>query len=163
MTTPSNKDKNPPLELTKEQAKLLESALRIQILRVLAQEPCTSKQVADVLERTPGNVHYHMQKLADAGLIELVDTQPVKGVTEKYYSAKTTQFKTELMPLLAGSFSSPAYQAFTYLFLTNTQREQFQGELNQLLDRWEALATSTDEQEYAVQFIIAKHKTVAPE
>lgn len=157
MKNEANHEKKPLMPLTKEQAKLLESALRIQILRVLSQEPCTSKQVADVLQRTPGNVHYHMQKLAEAELIELVDTQVVKGVTEKYYFAKTTRFKAAYPAPYVYESNSPVYHAFTRLFLNDEQRAQFQNELDDLLERWEALAAKAKGQEYAVQFQLTPH------
>lgn len=64
-----------PLKVTPEQDKLLESALRIKIMHTLSGEPLTSKQVAGKLNKTPGNIHYHIIKLYEGGLLELVRTE----------------------------------------------------------------------------------------
>ena len=64
-----------PLKVTPEQDKLLESALRIKIMHTLSGEPLTSKQVAGKLNKTPGNIHYHIVKLYEGGLLELVRTE----------------------------------------------------------------------------------------
>lgn len=125
-------------KITPEQSKLLENALRIKILHALAGEPKTSKQVAVQLQMTPGNIHYHIQKLHDGGLLELVRTQTVRGVVEKYYQSLSTIFKSEThseFNFLPGERLS---HMSTSLLLTDSELGQFRDELTQLLARWES-------------------------
>jgi DNA-binding transcriptional ArsR family regulator len=146
--------KKSPMPINAEQSKLLESALRIKILNVLVEEPHTSKQVADLLGKTPGNVHYHIQKLYDGGLLDLVSTQTVGGVLEKYYRSKTTFFKPEPFPSFHYVEGMPQYRAATRLLLSPAQYQEFVNELDVLIRKWEA--KDTDGAEYGVLFTLGR-------
>ncbi|MGG6309561.1 ArsR/SmtB family transcription factor [Paenibacillus macerans] len=143
-----------PMAINAEQSKLLESALRIKIMNVLADEPHTSKQVADLLGKTPGNVHYHIQKLYDGGLLDLVKTQTVGGVVEKYYRSKATYFKEEQFKEFAFLEGDPPYRAATRLLLSAGQRQAFIDEMDALIRKWESMDTDGDE--YGVLFTLGR-------
>lgn len=147
-------NKKAPMPISAEQSKLLESALRIKILNVLANEAHTSKQVANLLSKTPGNVHYHIQKLYDGGLLDLVNTQTVGGVVEKYYRSKTTFFKPEQFTEFAYLEDEPPYRAATRLLLSPAQYQDFIDELDALIRKWEA--KDTDGAEYGVLFTLGR-------
>ena len=70
-----------------EQIKVFTDALRVRVLRILAERPATNQQVADMLGEPHAKVLYHVRFLLDAGLIQLVDTQVKGGNVEKYYRA----------------------------------------------------------------------------
>lgn len=146
--------KKAPMPINAEQSKLLESALRIKILNVLATEAHTSKQVADLLGKTPGNVHYHIQKLYDGGLLDLVNTQAVGGVIEKYYRSKNTFFKPETFTAFHFLEEVPPYQVATRLLLSEGQYQEFIDELDTLIRKWEA--KDTDGAEYGVLFTLGR-------
>ena len=74
-----DQDQNQSIEISVEQAKLLGSAQRVKILGTMLDTAKTSKQVADELGDSPGSIHYHIQKLYDGGLIDLVETRTVGG------------------------------------------------------------------------------------
>lgn len=44
------------------------------ILATLEDEPATTSDVAETVDSTLQNVHYHVERLADAGLVRVVDT-----------------------------------------------------------------------------------------
>jgi DNA-binding transcriptional ArsR family regulator len=147
-------DRTYPLEITAEQSKLLQSALRIKILRVLEEEARTAKQVADYLQKTPGNVHYHIQKLLEGGLLHLVSTQTVGGVVEKYYRSVGSWFKSPDMPEHTYVSGRPELRMATFLSLSDTEMAELQNELDQLIARWEARQTSGSD--YGILFSIGK-------
>ncbi|MBO8163944.1 MAG: helix-turn-helix domain-containing protein [Brevibacillus sp.] len=122
------------IPITLEQQKLLASAIRIQILHALAEVPRTAKQVADLLRQTPGNIHYHMQRLLDGGLIRLVETREVSGIVEKYYQSVGTVFR-QLESSGISNASEPSIKS--QLLLTEEQVEQLKEEMVQLLLKWE--------------------------
>ncbi len=130
------------LPISLEQQKLLASAIRIQIMHAIADVPRTAKQVADLLGQSPGNVHYHMLRLFDGGLIHLVETREVGGIVEKYYKAEHVRFRTET--------SSPAVegreQLKTHLLLTKTEREALMQEMVELLLKWESRVAAPQEE-----------------
>lgn len=82
-----------------EQAETLLKPQRIEVLRHLA-EPATCTEVAGRLGQTPQRVYYHVKKLAEAGLVELVSERKVRGVHEGIYQASARAYW--LSPRLVG-------------------------------------------------------------
>jgi DNA-binding transcriptional ArsR family regulator len=80
---------------TLEQVKVVADPLRVRILETIVLEPRTTKQIAELLGEKPTRLYHHVDALADAGLIRLVDTRPVRGTTEKYYQAVARSFRTD--------------------------------------------------------------------
>lgn len=140
--------------ITPEQGKLLESALRIKILHVLSKEERTSKQAAELLGASPGNIHYHIQKLYNGGLLQLVRTQTVGGVIEKYYRSVATVFRSEQLQEFNFLEGNSRHRIGTRLSLTEEQFLELSDQLNQLLGEWEAKATSG--QEYGVTITLGR-------
>jgi DNA-binding transcriptional ArsR family regulator len=65
----------------------LRHPLRRQILRAMVDtDPISPRQVADALKEPLSNVSYHVRVLADCGAVTLVDTTPVRGSMQHFYS-----------------------------------------------------------------------------
>ena len=65
----------------------LRHPLRRQILRTMAtQDPISPRQISDELREPLSNVSYHVRVLADCGAVSLVDTTPVRGSMQHFYS-----------------------------------------------------------------------------
>ena len=95
------------LLLSQEQARLLTEPTRSEIIRLLAQRPATTSQLAATLGRPRGSMGHHLKALEAAGIIRVVRTRKVRALTEKYYGrvADTYMFPEvegeEMPPLLA--------------------------------------------------------------
>lgn len=159
----SEQSKEHPLVIDEKQNKLLQNALRIKIMHALSREAMTSKQVADHLRKTPGNVHYHIQRLYEGGLLELSDTRSVAGIVEKYYTAKAAQFH------FPGRAEGEGWQAdddawtggspfseyhATRLDLSEEEAVRFSDELKTLLEKWEQ--NTEGGQEYGVSIRLGR-------
>lgn len=83
-TTPS-RPRLGQLLLTPEQARLLHEPTRLEIIRLLAQRPATTTQLAEALARPRGSIGHHLKALEAAGIIRVVRTRKVRALTEKYY------------------------------------------------------------------------------
>lgn len=125
------------LSVSVEHRKLLASALRTRILHLTADTPMTAKEVADRLGESPGNVHYHMRLLLQGGLLEIVETRKVRGVTQKYYRARATAFRLED----PDGVRSTASRVDGVMALTDAEVEQRLMEVGTLLHRWEKQAS----------------------
>jgi DNA-binding transcriptional ArsR family regulator len=77
---------------------------RRQILREMAGgSPTSPRQVSARLEETLSNVSYHFRVLAEAGVIELLSTRPVRGSTQHFYGvALEAGWALELLALDEG-------------------------------------------------------------
>ncbi|WP_160034514.1 winged helix-turn-helix domain-containing protein [Paenibacillus sp. An7] len=129
------------LNISVQQSKLLSSALRVKIMKYLLDSPKTSKQVADLLGESGGNVHYHIKKLYDGGLLEIVEEKKNGGVTEKYYQSKSKWFNTEgveiIDPVLSDQYeSADATKLSIRMELTEAQKEEMTSEFRSFLERW---------------------------
>ncbi len=82
-----------------EQAETLLKPQRIEVLRLLA-EPRTCGEVGKLLGQTPQRVYYHVKRLVDAGLVELVSERKVRAVHEGVYQAGARAYW--LSPRLVG-------------------------------------------------------------
>lgn len=78
-----------------EQIKVVADPLRVSILEALCLEARTTKQVAEHLGEKPTRLYHHVDALAEAGLIRLVDTRQVRGTVEKYYQAVGRAFRAD--------------------------------------------------------------------
>ena len=70
---------------TDQQLHAIGNLMRHRVLRVLRDEPATVTQIAARLGIAKGSSNYHVKVLAKAGLIRVVDTRKVRGVSELYY------------------------------------------------------------------------------
>jgi DNA-binding transcriptional ArsR family regulator len=65
----------------------LRHPLRRQILRAMAaQDQISPRAISDELHEPLSNVSYHVRVLADCGAVTLVDTAPVRGSMQHFYS-----------------------------------------------------------------------------
>ncbi|MBL0388534.1 helix-turn-helix transcriptional regulator [Tumebacillus sp. ITR2] len=148
------------IPVTLEQSKLLASALRMQIMNLIAETPRTAKQVADLLKKTPGNIHYHMQRLFDADLLELVDTRTVGGVVEKYYRSRGTLFEAQTLAEDAFPYSEQVLEdrkrVAARLKLSDGEAKEFLAEFHQLLNKYDMRDVSGDE--YVINMFIGRLK-----
>ncbi|GHJ53014.1 hypothetical protein Nm8I071_23210 [Nonomuraea sp. TT08I-71] len=71
---------------TDEQLRAVSNLTRHQIMAVLRFEPATITQIAARLGLAKGSSSYHVRLLERAGLINVVGTRKVRGVTERYYA-----------------------------------------------------------------------------
>lgn len=153
-------DMTSPLQITIEQSKLLESALRIKIMHALAGEPLTSKQVAEKLQKTPGNIHYHIIKLFDGGLLELVRTEAAGGIIQKFYRSKATWFRSEDFRSHLFRKEDTVENFSTRLTLSANELAEFQREMMAFISSWESKVTSG--REYGVNVVIGRLHPDAP-
>ena len=70
---------------TDQQLRAIGSVARHRVLRVLRDGPATVTQIAERLGIAKGSSNYHVKVLLKAGLVAVVETRKVRGVTELYY------------------------------------------------------------------------------
>ncbi|MEV3932980.1 MULTISPECIES: transcriptional regulator [unclassified Streptomyces] len=71
---------------TAEQVRAVSSLTRHRIMAVLRFEPATITQIAGRVGLAKGSSSYHVRLLERAGLVKVVRTRKVRGVTERYYA-----------------------------------------------------------------------------
>jgi|SRR5579859_6403947 len=71
---------------TEEQLRAVSNLTRHKIMAVLRFEPATITQIAERVGLAKGSSSYHVRLLERAGLVKVVRTRKVRGVTERYYA-----------------------------------------------------------------------------
>jgi DNA-binding transcriptional ArsR family regulator len=68
---------------------------RARCFVILAERTASPVEIAQEIGKDVGHVGYHVRKLQQLGLIELVDERPVRGAVEHFYRAMVRPFVTE--------------------------------------------------------------------
>lgn len=71
---------------TDEQLRAVSSLTRHRIMAALRFEPATITRIAERVGLAKGSSSYHVRLLERAGLVKVVQTRKVRGVTERYYA-----------------------------------------------------------------------------
>lgn len=103
---------------TAQQFKAISDPVRTKILGIVQNQPATAKQIADLLQATPGAIGHHLRVLEEAGLVQVVARRSVRGIIANYYTRTARLFSYELPPDVMGD--APLWHRFV---------EQFRGEL----------------------------------
>lgn len=114
-----------------ERLKALSDPLRVNILTALGTIKQNSQQLANRLKINRTRIHYHLNILEEMGFIEVVDTDLVNGIIQKYYLPTARAFV-------------PAPDIFNELFgekpiefsISRSQEKNFLEELKDLLDKY---------------------------
>ncbi|WP_448319995.1 ArsR/SmtB family transcription factor [Streptomyces sp. CO7] len=77
---------------TDEQLRAVSNLTRHRIMAVLRFEPATITQIAERVGLAKGSSSYHVRLLERAGLVKVVRTRKVRGVTERYYAMAARTF-----------------------------------------------------------------------
>ena len=68
-----------------ERLKVISDPLRISILTTLSTEKKNSRELAKLLKINRTKIHYHLNILEENNFIEVVDTDSINGIIQKYY------------------------------------------------------------------------------
>lgn len=72
---------------TLELMKVMSDPRRSRILHLAKEQPVTVKQLAEQLGEQPSRLYYHVKKLLEVDLLEVVETRQHGNLVEKYYQA----------------------------------------------------------------------------
>lgn len=82
-----------------DKIKTLADPRRLRILRLLLAGSASLTQLGLKLNQHPARIRHHMQKLEQAGLVEISSITVTQGVTEKFYKARAGAYLIQQMVL----------------------------------------------------------------
>ncbi len=91
---------NRVMTISLSQAKALEDPARAKIVEALYHKQLTTEQIAKELQKSGYNkalttIRHHLEILKDAGLIEIVKIEEIRGAIAKYYGTSTKLISNE--------------------------------------------------------------------
>ena len=90
---------------TIQQFKAISDPVRSRILGIIQNQPATAKQIADILQASPGAIGHHLHVLEAAGLAQIVARRMVRGIVANYYARTARIFKYDLPREVTGNTS----------------------------------------------------------
>lgn len=93
-----------------EQAKALDDPARIKILQVLYHKQLPTEQIVEELhkegyKKATTTIRHHLDVLKEAGLVEIVKMEEVRGAVLKYYGTSVRILGNKLPPNFENEFS----------------------------------------------------------
>ncbi|WP_435177344.1 ArsR/SmtB family transcription factor [Actinacidiphila sp. bgisy145] len=139
---------------TDEQLRAVSNLTRHRIMAALRFEPATITQLAERVGLAKGSSSYHVRLLERAGLVKVVRTRKVRGVTERYYAmaARTivlpdpgeggpdVLMRHAVADLEAARTDSERHVRMAHLRLTDEQFAQLGARLEALADEYRELS-----------------------
>jgi DNA-binding transcriptional ArsR family regulator len=80
------------------QMRALAHPLRLRIMELFAEQPRTTKQVAELLGQPPTRLYHHVAALERAGLLRLTETRKKRGTLERWYESIARTLSTPPRP-----------------------------------------------------------------
>lgn len=98
------------LSTNADQAKALDDAARIKILQILYHKQYSTEQIVDELnkmgyKKATTTIRHHIDVLKNAGLIEIVKMEEVRGAVMKYYGTSVRVMGSKLPANFETEFS----------------------------------------------------------
>ncbi|MGI0017416.1 MAG: ArsR family transcriptional regulator [Nitrosotalea sp.] len=98
------------LSTNADQAKALDDTARIKILQILYHKQLATEQIVDELnkmgyKKATTTIRHHIDVLKNAGLIEIVKMEEVRGAVMKYYGTSVRVMGTKLPANFEADFS----------------------------------------------------------
>lgn len=120
-----------------EEINIVSDPIRLEIIMTLGTKPKTAQDLSDSMGVSRSKIHYHLKILEENGIIEVVDTELINGITQKYFLPVAKAFipNSELF--------NPNLKEKLYSFSVNVKNyKAFSEELTNLVDKY-----STNESE----------------
>ncbi|HJU12934.1 MAG TPA: winged helix-turn-helix domain-containing protein [Candidatus Nitrosotalea sp.] len=101
---------NKTLATNIEQAKALDDYARIRILQILYHKQLSTEQIVGELhkegyKKATTTIRHHLDVLKEAGLIEIVKMEEIRGAVQKYYGTTVKVLGHKLPPNFENEFS----------------------------------------------------------
>src|SRR6478609_9673948 len=113
----------PFLGRTVADLRALAHPLRLRMMELFAEQPRTTKQVAELLGQPPTRLYHHVAALERAGLLILKETRPNRGAVEKWYEAVARRMSGAAGAPGSGRQGKGAHRALAMTVLEQARQE----------------------------------------
>lgn len=115
-----------------EEINIVSDPIRLKILMTLGTSPKTAQDLSDALGVSRSKIHYHLKILQQNGIIEVVDTELINGITQKYFLPVAKAF----IPNSEIFNKNLEDKQFTFK-IPKESYESFENELNELIKKYD--------------------------
>lgn len=116
---------------TLEEINIVSDPVRLKILMTLGATPKTAQDLSDALGVSRSKIHYHLKILEQNGIVEVVDTELINGITQKYFLPVAKAF----IPNSEIFNNNLEEKQFTFK-IPKKSYESFEKDLNELIEKY---------------------------
>ncbi|EGT3716631.1 TPA: ArsR/SmtB family transcription factor [Clostridioides difficile] len=117
---------------TLEEINIVSDPIRLKIIMTLGATPKTAQDLSDALGVSRSKIHYHLKILEQYGIIEVVDTELINGITQKYFLPVAKAF----IPNSEIFNKNLEEKQFTFKIPKDSYKS-FEKDLNELIKKYE--------------------------
>ncbi len=114
-----------------DKLKALSDPLRVNIITSIGTTKKNSQELAKILKINRTRIHYHLNVLEEMGFIEVVDTDLVNGIVQKYYLPTAHAFVPS--PNIFNAIFNNQNIEFT---IDKSKEEEFRKEVSSLIEKY---------------------------
>lgn len=116
---------------TLEEVNIVSDPIRLKIIMTLGATPKTAQDLSDALGVSRSKIHYHLKILEQNGIVEVVDTEIINGITQKYFLPVAKAF----IPNSEIFNNNLEEKQFTFK-IPKKSYESFEKDLNELIEKY---------------------------
>ena len=116
---------------TLEEVNIVSDPIRLKIIMTLVATPKTAQDLSDALGVSRSKIHYHLKILEQNGIVEVVDTELINGITQKYFLPVAKAF----IPNSEIFNNNLEEKQFTFK-IPKKSYESFEKDLNELIEKY---------------------------
>lgn len=103
------------------QLKILSDPFRAKLMILLIERPYTGQQLAERFNLSRARIHYHLRELEKNHLIELVRTEEINGIVQKFYQSVAQGFLPDVSLLPQKQEVSETYRQIVLSMIDRTR------------------------------------------
>lgn len=114
-----------------EEINIVSDPLRLKIIMTLGTSPKNAQDLSDALGVSRSKIHYHLKILEQNKIIEVVDTELINGITQKYFLPVAKAFipNSEI-------FNKNVEEKVFSFKISGKSYESFEKDLNDLIKKY---------------------------
>lgn len=116
---------------TLEEINIVSDPIRLKIIMTLGATPKTAQDLSDTLGVSRSKIHYHLKILEQNGIIEVVDTELINGITQKYFLPVAKAFIPN-----SNIFNNNFEEKQLTFKIPSRVYDSFEEELNELINKY---------------------------
>ena len=116
---------------TLEEVNIVSDPIMLKIIMTLGATPKTAQDLSDALGVSRSKIHYHLKILEQNGIVEVVDTELINGITQKYFLPVAKAF----IPNSEIFNNNLEEKQFTFK-IPKKSYESFEKDLNELIEKY---------------------------
>lgn len=127
-----------------EEINIVSDPTRLKIIMTLGTTPKTAQDLSDAMGVSRSKVHYHLKILEENGIIEVVDTELINGITQKYFLPVAKAFVPD-----SEIFNKNLKEELSSFKIPSKSYGSFKKELYELVEKYKT--KESDQENFQVQ------------